>query len=452
MDISGDDFDPTADYDSNYTVDQARASVEESTALQPLAKTSDQIISEAATATITQAVKTIDMLDKTARLIDTVSASATFEQNLQLMKESRKLAVASSSAINATANLLLALGVKVQCNTNLQLANLIPPAMLANRPQLTTGFEQDESLPTASKYQFTFTVTTTQDITARAIVDLLLRGSGCQTVGRTVGNDWVTVRVENRQQLVHAVAILRNASYQGKSIVSIGTLTTLIKSAYALRSYAFEARTIQEWFDNEGKLIHDKAITSLNEENSGWFPNNDVECVEFTKASPPPGKDKKLEYIILKIFVSQAAYRHFLRSSHDITNIEINGSLVKVKEEVNIIQCWNCCQFGHYSNQCPTSFQCRFCTNDHAKSITCPNNEAPTCRLCTANNFLLDKKLKSGDKSPGVANFKDWKKHPTNHFATSFSCKTVQAVKATHLFRLKHASFNRQPLPSFSFP
>lgn len=414
--------------------------------------TAEDIISGAVTSTISQAVKTISLLDKSVELLEAASLNASFEQKLLAVQEARKIAETTSSAVNAAANLFLALGVKVHCDTAISLSSLAPNLLHTGKPQVSSGFEADESLPSASKYQLTFTVTVKQDISARQIVDLLLKGSGCQTVGRTTGNDWVTIRLENRQQLLHAMNILRNASHKGNPLISIGQLATVTKSAYAVRTFPFEKRNIQTWFNQDGQLDFEKAITGLNEENSGWFPNSDVESIEFYKASPPPGKDKKLDYIVFKVFLSQAAYRHFLRSSHDITNIEVNGFLVKVKEEVTVVQCWKCCGFGHYSNQCRANFKCRFCLLDHQQNFECDGKVTPQCRLCNENNRLYQEKLKTGDSSPGVTNFKDWVMQPIDHFATSYSCKTLQAVKAKHLIKLKHAAFKRLPLPAFTFP
>lgn len=412
----------------------------------------DDLITSAVSSSLQQSMKSIELLNASAKLLETSTANATFEQKLLAIQEARKIADSTTAAVNVTTNLFIALGVKVQCDVPITMTSFIPASLQSNRLPTVPGFEADESLPSASKYNLTFTLTSTTDTNARALVDSLLKGTGCQTVGRITGPNFVTIRLENRQQLMHALNILRAATYKGVPLTTLGTLSSVTKSAYSVRSFPFDSSIIKPWFDENGHFMFDCAISQLNESNSGWFPNKDVESVEYYQAAAPPGKNKDATYQVLKIFVSQAAYRHFLRSSHDITNVDVNGELIKVKEEVNIVQCWKCCNFGHYSNQCHSAFLCRFCLNDHAQNVDCPGKFSPQCRLCQANNSLLQVKIAAGDLSPGVVHFKDWKLQPIEHIATSFSCKTIQAIKAMHLLKLKHAAFNRLPLPPFSFP
>lgn len=411
----------------------------------------DDIVTEAVTVTIQQAVQSIELLSKTSRVLDSALENATFEQKIIAMQESAKLSDSTSTAITAATNLFLALGIRVQCDTPIRMTSIVPQSLQSNRLATNTGFEADENLPSASRYNLTYKLRTAVDISPRELVDMYLKGTGCQTVGRTTGPGWVTIRLENRQQLMHAHNVLKLASYNGTPLISLGTLETVTKSAYSVRSFPFEVNNVIEWFDKEHLKI-ELAIKSLNESNSGWFPNQDVESLEYYPAATPRGKDPKTKFIVFKIFVSQAAYRHFLRSSHDITNVEINGHLIKVKEEVNIIQCWNCVKFGHYSNQCHNSFCCRFCLDDHPAKTPCASKDEPKCKLCDSNNKLLEIKKQSGDHSPGVTHFKDWVTQPIDHCATSFSCKTIQSIKAMHLLKLKQAAFQKLPLPAFSFP
>lgn len=403
--------------------------------------------------TVDQSNQSLAVLSKCATALDDIIKNASYDLKLQAIAESNRLVATTNDTVRTNTNLFLALGIKVQCSTVLDISSMIPQAAVAsNRVSSQIGFETDQSLPSASKYSLTLKYIHPADIPPRDLLDMLLRGTGCQAVARTVGPNFVTIRLENRQQLIHACDVLNAASYKQVPLLQFCEVTSSTKSAYSLRSFPFPSTQVSSWFNDDRTMKYDVAITALNRDNNGWFPDNDVESIEFFKASAPAGRKDKDNFIGLRIFVSMAAYRHFLRSSHDITNIECNGHFIKVKEEVNIVQCWNCCSFGHYSNQCANSFKCRFCLADHAQNATCIGKDDPKCRLCSANNDELSKKLASGDSSPGVTNFPDWRQSSVDHFATSASCRSVQHVKAIHLHRLKHAAFARMPLPRFSFP
>lgn len=411
-----------------------------------------EIVSNMIVSTIQQSTKSIEILSKSAAVLDAALENATFDQRLQAMAAADRLVSTTSDAIRSATNMYLALGIRVNCDMEINISSLIPRAFQPARVASQPGFEADMSLPSASKYSLTLSLTKQVDVHPRELLDLLLRGSGCQVVARTVGNDFVTVRFESKSQLTHAVDILNAASYQGTPVISFCSIASTTKSAYAIRSFPVSRSNLGPWFNEQQRIRIDIAINALNRDNSGWFPSNDVESIESYPIKSPAGQKDKKDFVILKVFISMPSYRHFLRSSHDITNVDCNGHLVKFKEEVIIIQCWNCCQFGHYSNQCANSFKCRYCISDHAKNATCSSKDAPTCRNCSANNQALEAKQKVGDSSHGVDNFRDWRLSPVDHFATSSSCRVVQMVKATHLQRLKHAAFSNLPLPPFVFP
>lgn len=450
------EFDENSSADTSSTDTSPAEATTATTSLQPensqvATRTSDELITQAVSASMNQSMASIDLMAKASLVLESAITNASFDQKVSLLEQASKLSDSTSAAINAAANLYLALGIKVNCDTSINLSSIIPQSLQPSRTPVVPGFEADESLPSASKYNLTLTLKSTLDLTARQLVDYFLKGTGCQIVGRIVGTNTVTVRLENRQQLLHAVQILQAASYKGHLLIELATINTTIKSAYSVRTFPLERNKVADWIDEHDRLNLDAAIHSLHELNSGWFPNQDVEALEFYPASAPAGKDKKLKFVVFKIFVSQSAYRHFLRSSHDITNVDINGELVKVKEEVNVIQCWNCVSFGHYSNQCKAPFRCRFCTIDHAKNVECTQKDSPQCRICDSNNKLLEAKHAAGDSSPGVTHFKDWVIHPVGHCATSLTCKSLQHIKACHLLKLKHAAFRKLPYRHFRF-
>lgn len=410
------------------------------------------LVTQAVTGTIQQSVKSLDLLDKSAAVLSSALVGATYDQKVTLMQEGRLLAQVTTDAIRAATDLYLALGIRVTCDTPINISSLIPPSLQPTRINTQSGYQTDQALPSASKYSLTLKLTSPVDILPHKLLDMLLKGTGCQVVARTSSNDSVTVRLENRSQLNHAVSLLQKASYKGTNLLTFCEIEHTVKSAYAIRSLPFASRRISKWFDTDGKLKYDVAITDLNADNSGWFPDSDVESIDYYKANPPPNNRGETGFIVLKIFISQAAYRHFLRSSHDITNVDCNGTLIKFKEEVNITQCWNCCQFGHYSNRCTNAFQCRFCISNHNERDPCLGKTTPKCIICTSNNMILRQRQDTGDANREINFFKDWQESRTDHFATSASCKAVQAVKATHLTKLKQAAFAGLPLPSFCFP
>lgn len=410
------------------------------------------VLSNSVAVTLQQAVASLELINQTSLLLASATENATFEQKLLAVQEARKLVDTTSAAIRTTADLYLTLGIKVNCDTHLDVSSLIPASFRSNRAVTQPGFEKDVSLPSASRYTLTLRLIKPTDISPRALLDLLLRGSGCQVVGRTEGKDFVTVRLENKTQLTHALSIMRVASYQGTLISTFVQISSTTKSAYSIRSFPFSSSIISTWFDSDGNLNIDTAINELIRDNSGWFPDSDVESVEFYKSSPPQSLKHLTDCITLKIFISHAAYRHFLRSSHDITNVDCHGHLLKFKEEVTIIQCWKCCSFGHYSNQCTASFKCRYCLTDHAQNYDCPGKVSPQCRNCVSNNEALKIKLQSGDSSAGILHYEEWHESRTDHSATSGVCKAIQWRKSSHLQKLKKAAFACLPLPPFKFP
>lgn len=412
----------------------------------------NEIIHQVILSTLKQSVMSLRLIEKSDELMKSALYIGTFDQRINAVAEANKLMNTTNETIKTTTNLIQALGINVDCVNKRDVDEFIPVCSRVKRLNAHAGLKDHEVFPSASKYLLTLTILKRIDTTPKSLLDTILTGAGCQIVARTIGNDFVTVRMENRIQLGHAVNILNNAWYKGSPLVSFCSISSLTKSAYALRSLPISSSSIACWFNTSGTLNVDLAITAVYNDNRGWFAENDVESMVFHKAAPLSGQHSRNDHVVFKLFVSFAAYKRFLRSSRDITNIVCNGTLLKFKEEVNIIQCWKCMSFGHFYNDCNNGFRCRFCTTDHQQNFNCPGRKDPVCRNCSANNQTLVNKSVTNHNPVGILFFKDWRQAEVNHIATSATCKTIQLVKCCHLRRLKQAAIANLPLPRFEFP
>lgn len=416
--------------------------------LLPSSTLSQQIdwATSAVAVTVTQVSKSLSLLDASSSLVTSAAASnCTFEQKLAAAQEARKTVEVANNTIEKATALFTSIGITVSGAIQIDLSALFPQKV-AQPAQIS----DDTSLPSASRYylNMSYLQGRAADILPHKLMDMKLKGSGCQLVERKSSPTSVSVRFMSRAQLSHALGILQAATYKDSPLSSFCSFATTMKSAYAIRTLPFKTSLIDSWLTADGKIDLDKAINSLQDENEGWFANNAVESVERWVATGPRGSNTP--HSAMKISISHEAYRSFLRAPRDCTNIMINGELVSVNEEVNIIQCWRCCQFGHYSNQCTGKFECRTCLSEHPQGSTCPSANTPSCRNCARNNDALT--ISNPDSTTHHFHFEGWSHAQVNHAATSGACKTIQQVKRLHRNKLKKAAFLKLPLPTFTFP
>lgn len=157
-----------------------------------------------------------------------------------------------------------------------------------------------------------------------------------------------------------------------------------------------------------------KMINTLLTYNRAHFKRaEDVDNVEVFGLN----KADSQAHVTMKIHVSEAAFNRFLMAKKP--TIMIKSKVFRVFEEISVIQCLNCCQFGHEaeSNACSGKYNCRFCAQDNNPNGTnphapkdCPSKDSPVCINCTNKARLEGKNPDEG----------------SSHSATSFACPLVK--------------------------
>ena len=395
----------------------------------------------------------IKMMDTASLSIQAGMATASMDDRLKAAAEARLLAETTNRTIKEATNFFLAIGFKVKDDLAITASSLVPDSMRASAAAAQPDYELDSSLPTASTYQLTLKLSQQQPLRPDQIIDQILLGHGLQPIWKETSALECSVRYETRSMLMKAKRILAGASIGGVKLSSFAAVGSTIRSMYAIRTVPIPAFYIQDWI-HENEIVYDKALSFLHQHNPSWFPDEDVEAIEYFRAKAPKNsKYPNQPHVSVKLFISQPSYRHFLRTGRNATAVVFPHAVVPIWEEVNVIQCWKCCEYGHLSSRCRT-FRCRSCTSDHeetSKTVKCPTVESPVCRICVNNNALLND-LRAKGLSGGPPNFPKWEIADTNHLATSGVCKAQHYVKEVNLQRLKVAAAKRRPLPEFSFP
>jgi len=108
--------------------------------------------------------------------------------------------------------------------------------------------------------------------------------------------------------------------------------------------------------------------------------NVDKECLKFLFAY----NVNNCKSIVLRC---SPKLRHLLKNSGD--KVIISHKLCKLYDRHHVLQCANCCGFGHSTNNCKKdSSQCTFCAGNHSyKNCTNKNNkEAHQCFNCATSD------------------------------------------------------------------
>ena len=396
--------------------------------------------------TLTQVANTMSVIGESHLFLKQTidNDKATFEQKLAAVESARRMIDSSNHSVHAAAALFSSLGVQIKCDIPVTMSSFFPAAA---KPGTQPGFEIDNSLPTASRYILTLKFYQQQQILPHQLMEEKLLAHQLQPVDRKESTLESSFRFENKDQLQRAITVLRTETYNGTPITTLGMITSSINSAYSVRTTPIPRSYFKDWVDPEGDIIFGKALADLHAKNPLWFPSDDVESVSYYRCDRIPRGFKASDgpFATVKLFISQAAYRHFLRTDRSMTKVVFPTKMVQVYEDVDVILCWDCCSYGHRSGSCQV-FRCRYCLSNHANNVNCPQKESPQCRNCHENNVILD----NPNLTPKFAN---WKRLDNiGHQATSGVCKTMHFVKDMHLARLKSAALNRLPLPPFTFP
>ena len=409
-------------------------------------------LTQALTASVAGITSSFDVLGKASAALQDVMKTGSAEQKLHAAESARLNVETTNATIEKATNFFLAIGVKVCPTTSVSLNAVMPDHMINSGIKSREGYETDKAMPTASKYSLNMKYTKPQTILPMVLAKQKLMGSGCQQVDRISSATDVTIRFETKAQLDRAYDILRNADLDNILLSSFCMFTISTQSAYAVRSAPFPRSSISSWLNSDNELVVEKAIKSLRADNEGWFPDQDVESVEMITCKHTPNNfaDTDGPFCFIKIFVSQACYRHFLRSDRSITKIDLPDRMVMVYEEPTIVQCYRCFDFGHRASACRKN-NCRSCLSNHPPKARCPLVDTPQCINCTTNNQLF-KELAAKDPPQVIPHYPDWSPAKTDHLATSGACRCIQIRKNEYLLQLKQAAFNKQPLPPFKFP
>lgn len=63
--------------------------------------------------------------------------------------------------------------------------------------------------------------------------------------------------------------------------------------------------------------------------------------------------------------------------------------------DIDLLQCFHCCQYGHLANGCSNKAACKRCAGEHHYK-ECSEENAKKCILCTSNQLILDRKIRRG--------------------------------------------------------
>lgn len=152
----------------------------------------------------------------------------------------------------------------------------------------------------------------------------------------------------------------------------------------------------------------DEFANAIKEQNA-WTTKLNFAITDFYSVDTARGK-----YTNIIITTDLNAQKIFLQKGKIL--LGLNSS--RIHEYVNVIQCRNCCKFGHFYHNCTNPPRCRKCGDLHLYE-DCEEQESN--KVCCINF---------------VAENKTGKRYNTRHRATDNRCATriarIEALKLLH--------------------